>query len=274
MCAHFRTQPNDGKKENQTMAQLQGKVAFISGAGSGIARAAARLFALEGAQVVIAELNPDLGRASEQMVREAGGDATFIETDVTKEESVKRAIAAAIARYGKLNVLYNCAGGSIPEDNPVTEVDMSVWQHTMSLDLLGPFLCCRHGIPEMIKAGGGSIVNMSSAAALRGSYKGHVYSAAKGAILSFTKVLAGRYARDNIRANAICPGLVVTDRVIRMFGDPRKSSASPMVSALRSHPFSVGDPEDIANVALFLASDKSRMITGATIAADGGTSAY
>ena len=256
------------------MGDLDGKVAFITGAGSGIAKAAARLFALAGAKVVIAELKPELGRAAEAWVREAGGDAIFVETDVTKEDSVKNAVGKAVAIYGKLNVLYNCAGGSIPEDEPVTEVDMSVWQHTMSLDLLGPFLCCRHGIPEIIKAGGGSIVNMSSGAALRGSYKGHVYSAAKGAILSFTKVLAGRYARDNIRANAICPGLTVTERVIRMFGDPRKSPDSPMAPALRTYPFSVGDPEDIANIALFLASDKSRMITGATIAADGGTSAY
>ncbi|MGO9059883.1 MAG: SDR family NAD(P)-dependent oxidoreductase [Candidatus Binataceae bacterium] len=256
------------------MGDLDGKVAFITGAGSGIARAAARLFALAGAKVVIAELKPDLGRAAEAWVREAGGDACFVETDVTMEDSVRSAVAKGVATYGKLNVLYNCAGGSIPQDEPVTEVDMSVWQHTMSLDLLGPFLCCRHAIPEMIKAGGGSIVNMSSGAALRGSYKGHVYSAAKGAILSFTRVLAGRYARDNIRANAICPGLTVTERVIRMFGDPRKSPDSPMAPALRTYPFSVGDPEDIANVALFLASDKSRMITGATIAADGGNSAY
>jgi NAD(P)-dependent dehydrogenase (short-subunit alcohol dehydrogenase family) len=256
------------------MADFDGKVAFISGAGSGIARAAARLFALQGAKVVIGELKPELGRASEEAVRQAGGAATFIQTDVTSEDSVKNAVREALAHYGKLNVLYNCAGGSIPQDEPVTDVDMSVWQHTMSLDLLGTFLCCRHAIPEIIKAGGGAIVNMSSGAALRGSYKGHVYTAAKGAIISLTKALAGRYARDNIRANAICPGLTITDRVIRMFGDPRKSPDSPMAGTLHKYPFSVGDPEDIANIALFLASDKSRMITGATIAADGGSSAY
>jgi NAD(P)-dependent dehydrogenase (short-subunit alcohol dehydrogenase family) len=256
------------------MGDLDGKVAFISGAGSGIARAAARLFALAGAKVIIAEIKPELGRACEGWVREAGGDAVFIQTDVTKEDSVQEAVRAAVDHYGKINVLYNCAGGSIPQDDPVTDVDMSVWQHTMSLDLLGTFLCCRHAIPRIIKAGGGAIVNMSSAAALRGSYKGHVYSAAKGAIISLTKVLAGRYARDNIRANAICPGLTVTERVMRMFGDPRKSPDSPMAPALRKYPFSVGDPEDIANVALFLASDKARMITGAIIHADGGGSAY
>src|SRR3989441_4144568 len=111
------------------MGRLQGKVAFITGAGSGIARAAARLFTQEGAKVVIAELKPELGRASEQSVRDAGGDATFIETDVTKEESVKNAIQQTVARYGKLDVLYNCAGGSIAEGEPVTEADMSALNH-------------------------------------------------------------------------------------------------------------------------------------------------
>jgi len=256
------------------MGQLQGRVAFITGAGSGIARAAARLFANEGAKVVIAELEAELGRSSELDVRQAGGEAIFIETDVTKEESVKNAIRESVARYGGLNILYNCAGGSITQDAPVTEVDMAVWQHTMSLDLLGTFLCCRHGIPELIRAGGGAIVNMSSSAALQGAYKGHVYTAAKGALLSFTRALAGQYARHGIRANVICPGLTVTERVIRMFGDPRKTADSPQRRMLEKYPFSVGDPEDIANVALFLASDKARMINGATIAADGGSSAY
>src|SRR5262252_8296720 len=115
------------------MGQVQGKVAFITGAGSGIARAAARLFAQEGAKVVIAELKPELGRTSEQDVRNAGGEAFFIETDVTKEESIKSAIHQSVARYGALNILYNCAGGSITQDAPVTDVDMAVWQHTMSL---------------------------------------------------------------------------------------------------------------------------------------------
>ena len=144
------------------MGRLAGKVAFITGAGSGIARAAARLFTQEGAKVVIAELRPELGQASEQEVHKAGGEATFIETDVTKEESVKSAIQKTVEHYGKLDILYNCAGGSVVEDTRVTEVEMWVWQHTQSLDLLGTFLCCRYGIPELIKAGGGSIVNMSS----------------------------------------------------------------------------------------------------------------
>jgi len=260
------------------MARLQGKVAFITGSGSGIARAAARLFALEGASIAIAELKPELGSACEATVRDAGGDAAFIETDVTKEDSVKRAIEQTVSRFGKLDVLYNCAGGSIVEDAPVTDVDMSVWQHTMSLDLLGTFHCCRHGIPELTKSGGGAIVNMSSVAALRG-FPAHVYVAAKGGIISFTRALAGEYAKNGIRANAICPGLVKTDRVLQRFGnadDPNSGSkqAQAIKGQLKRYPFSVGEPDDIARIALFLASDEARMITGAIIPADGGLSAY
>lgn len=262
------------------MNRLQGKVAFITGAGSGIAREAARLFTREGAKVVIAEIKPELGRASEQMVREAGGDATFIETDVTKEESVKNAIQQTVTRYGKLDVLYNCAGGSIVEDTRVTDVDMSVvWNHTQSLDLLGPFLCCRHGIPELIKAGGGAIINMSSVVALRGAFPVHVYTAAKGGIIALTKALAGEYAQNGIRVNAICPGVVLTDRVKQRFGENRDQPGTiPQTRAIKvdwkQYPFATGQPEDIANVALFLASDEARMITGAVIPADGGLSAY
>ncbi len=160
--------------------RLDNKVAFITGAGSGIARAAARIFAREGAKVVIAEVNSDLGKASEEAVRAAGGEATFVHTDVTREDSVRESIARAVERYGGLHVLYNCAGGSIVEDTLVTEVDMKVWGHTISLDLLGMFHCSRHGIPQIIKSGGGSVVNMSSVAALMGFTPAHVYGAAKG----------------------------------------------------------------------------------------------
>ena len=261
------------------MGRLDGKVAFITGAGSGIARSAARIFTQEGAKVAIAELKPELGRETERLVREAGGEAVCIETDVTIEESVKNAIHQTVTRYDKLDILYNCAGGSIAEDKTVTEVDMSVWQHTQSLDLLGPFLCCRHGIPELIKAGGGAIVNMSSVVALRGSFPIHVYTAAKGGVIAFTQVLARTYAKDKIRANAICPGVIMTDRVRQRLGVDRpqtagQSSVVNLESQLKKYPFSVGEPEDIARGALFLASDEARMMTGAVVPVDGGLSAY
>lgn len=261
------------------MGKLDGKVAFITGAGSGIARAASQIFTQEGTKVTIAELKPELGKATEQLVREAGGDAMFIETNVTQEDSVKNAIQQTVERYGKLDILYNCAGGSVIEDTTVTDVDMWVWDHTQSLDLLGTFLCCRHGIPELVKAGGGAVVNMSSVVALRGSFSAHVYVAAKGGIISFTQALAGEYAKDNIRANAICPGAIMSDRVKSRFGtDPDAPAATQRTQFLKSqqkrYPFSVGEPEDIARVALFLASDDARMITGVSIPADGGLSSY
>ena len=156
---------------------------------------------------------------------------------------------------------------------------MWVWQHTLSLDLLGTFLCCRHGIPELIKAGGGAIVNMTSVAALRGSFPAHVYVAAKGGIISLTKLLAGEYAKDHIRVNAIGPGLIMTDRVKERFGESLDTPApTPQAQAVKAqlqrYPFSVGEPEDIAWVALFLASDEARMITGVILPVDGGLSAY
>ncbi len=261
------------------MGKLEGRVAFITGAGSGIARAASQVFAQEGASVAIAELKPELGKATEQLVRDAGGEAMFIETNVTQEDSVQHAIQQTVERYGKLDILYNCAGGSVVEDTTVTDVDMWVWDHTQSLDLLGTFLCCRHGIPELVKAGGGAMVNMSSVIALRGSFSAHVYVAAKGGIISFTQALAGEYAKNNIRANAICPGAIMSDRVKSRFGDgPDAPGATPRTQFLKSqqkkYPFSVGEPEDIARVALFLASDDARMITGVSVPADGGLSSY
>jgi NAD(P)-dependent dehydrogenase (short-subunit alcohol dehydrogenase family) len=154
-------------------------------------------------------------------VRDSGGEAIFIETDVTREDSVRNSIQQTIKQFGQLDILYNCAGGSIVEDKPVAEVDMFVWQHTTSLDLLGTFNCCRHAISQLIEAGGGAIVKMSSVAALRG-FPAHVYVAAKGGIISLTRALAGEYAKKSgIQANAICPALVKTDRVLQRFGDPR-----------------------------------------------------
>jgi NAD(P)-dependent dehydrogenase (short-subunit alcohol dehydrogenase family) len=254
------------------MGRLDGKVAMISGAGTGIGREAAKMFAHEGAQVVIAELNPQLGEATESLVRDAGGDATFVRTDVTDEAQVANAVDTAVSTYGKLNVLYNCAGGSIPEDGPVTDVDMDVWDFTMSLDLKGPFLCCRHGIPKLIEAGGGTVVNMASTAALMGM-RMHVYSAAKGGVISLTKALARQYSRSGVRVNAICPGYVLTDRVTKRFSAPGPSGeASQEEKARQKYPFGVGQPEEIANIALFLASDESRMINGTSIPADGGMS--
>ncbi|MGH8619342.1 MAG: SDR family NAD(P)-dependent oxidoreductase [Burkholderiales bacterium] len=260
------------------MGRLDGKVAFITGGGAGIAKAAALLFAREGARVAIAELATAAGRATEKLVREAGGDALFVQTDVTKEDSVRSAVGDTVARYGRLDILYNCAGGSDEADGLVTEFDLKVWNRTMSLDLLGPILCCRHAIPEIVKAGGGAVINMSSGAALRGASPYHIYSSAKGAILSLTRALAGAYAKHNLRVNAICAGRILTERITDRYGSADQPGAfvdrQDATGRVKEYPFWVGVPDDIAHIALFLASPESRMITGAAIPADGGRSAY
>jgi len=201
---------------------------------------------------------------------------------VTKEASVKDAVAAAVARFGKLDVLFNCAGGSDPSDGLVTEFEVDlqgIWNKTMGLNLYGTLLCCRHVIPEIVKAGGGAVVNTSSGAALRGASPYHVYTSSKGAILSLTRALAGAYAKHNVRANVVCAGRIQTERNVLKYGADGKGGGAIVdrqdaAGRVKEYPFWMGEPIDIANVALFLASDESRMITGGVIPADGGRSAY
>ena len=261
------------------MARLENKVAVITGAGAGIARAAAKLFAAEGAKVVIAEINEEAGTSCAESINKHGGEAFYIKTDVTNEDSVKQLMDATVDRFESINVLFNCAGGSVADDRPVLDVDMELWQHTQDLDLKGPFLCCKYAIPHMINAGGGSVVNVSSGGALRGVFPAHIYAAAKGGLLSFTRCLAGEYSVKGIRSNVICPGLTLTERVLKRYGENTDAPKTEQQKAashdmLSRYPFAVGRPEDIANVALFLASDESRMINGAVIPAEGGMHAY
>jgi NAD(P)-dependent dehydrogenase (short-subunit alcohol dehydrogenase family) len=262
------------------MKRLDNKVAFITGAGAGIAKASALAFCREGAKVAIIELNAETGRAAERDVRAVGGDALFIETDVTQDDSVRRAVDAAVAKFGQLNVIMNCAGGSLEEDVPVHQMDLKVWHHTINLNLLHPFLTCRHGIPHLIQAGGGSIVNVTSHLGLMGSVK-PAYAATKGGIISFTKTLAAQYVQHNIRANAVAPGSIRTERQIKRYenkdyllAEKPGPAARARMLAQKLYPYSKGDPGDIAEIAVFLASDESRMLTGTTISADGGRSSY
>jgi NAD(P)-dependent dehydrogenase (short-subunit alcohol dehydrogenase family) len=255
--------------------RLAGRVALITGGAAGIGRAAATLFVREGSHVVIADIDE---RAGARLAGTLGSAALFVRTDVTDEGSVKAAVAATEQHFGKLDVLLNCAGGSVAEDAPLGKVEVAaVWDKTMRLDLLGTMLCCHHGIPAIVRAGGGTVVNMSSGAALRGASPAHVYSAAKGGILSLTRALAGTYARDNVRVNAICAGRILTERILSRYGTPDAPKPAEDQQAderVKAYPFWVGTPEDIAAIALFLASEESRMITGAAIPADGGRSAY
>ena len=266
------------------MNRLEGKVAFITGAGSGIGCASAVQFAEQGASVVIAELDQQRAERTLDLVNNANPDGgLLVRTDVTDETSIGAALEAGSERFGKIDILVNCAGGSIVEDASVTDVDMSVWSHTMDLDLKGPFLCCRLGIPYLKESGGGSIVNFTSVVALKGAFAGHVYTAAKGGIISLTQAIAGRYWRDNIRANAIAPGIVLSERVGGRMGVEQTATREEQITTAMQtesrlvdhrHPFGYGMPEDIANIALFLASDESRMVNGAVIPAEGGASKY
>ena len=258
----------------KTLGRLDGKVAFLTGAGAGIAKATAKAFVREGAKVTIAEINEDAG------VKEIGDDALFVATDVTSDESVARAIQATVERFGKLNVIMNCAGGSLQEDRPVHEMQLEIWHRTIALNLLHPFLTCRHGIPHMIKGSGGiPIINFASHLGMIGSEK-PAYAASKGGIVSFTKTLAAQYVEHGIRANAIAPAIVRTERSIKRWENKDAPNAEKPSAAMRErlmkqklYPFSIGEPEHVA-IAVFLASDESRMLTGTTISADGGRSSY
>jgi NAD(P)-dependent dehydrogenase (short-subunit alcohol dehydrogenase family) len=238
----------------------------------------AEAFAREGARVVVCDISPHQGEATLELLRRAGSDGLFVQTDVTQDEQVREAVRRAKERFGALHILMCSAGGSIPTDDFVPDVDLAVFEHTMRLDLLGTILACRYGIPAIVEAGGGAVVNMSSGAALRGASPAHIYTAAKGGIISLTRALAGTYARDNVRVNAIAAGRILSKRVVDSIGAPGQPGPNPdrqdATGRLRDYPFWVGRPEDIASIAVFLASEESRMITGNTIAADGGRSAY
>lgn len=252
------------------MGRLDGKVVVITGAGSGIARAACGIFVREGARVVAAEIDAAAGEATA-----AATGAHFHRTDVTDDGSARAAAEAAVARHGRIDGLFNCAGGSVIEDTRITDVDLDVWERTIPLDLKGPMLMCRHVVPHMTAVGGGSVVNVSSVVALRGNHPAHVYSAAKGGLISFTRSLAGSYSDDGVRANVICPGLVLTERVRARYRQPNEERPREgSIAVFEQYPFGVGEPEDIANIALFLISDESRMVNGAVIPAEGGISAY
>lgn len=261
------------------MNRLRDRVVFITGGGAGIGAAAALVFSREGARIVVADIDEAGGQTAAEAVRARGGAALFVRVDVTDEASMKAGVEAGLAKFGKIDALLCSAGGSLPDDHPVTDVDLdAIWNRTMVLDLKGTMIACRHVIPKIVAAGGGAVVNMSSGAALRGANPAHVYTAAKGAIVSLTRTLAGTYAKDNVRANCICSGRINTERIRRTYGMPGKPGAAPdrqrVDEQVKTYPFWVGEPEDVANIALFLVSDESRMITGAAIPADGGRSAY
>jgi NAD(P)-dependent dehydrogenase (short-subunit alcohol dehydrogenase family) len=244
------------------MPKLSEKVAFITGAGSGIGRATAILFAREGAKVAVA----DIDRASgEETAELAGNGAIAIRTDVTDPDSLQAAIRATIDRFGRLDVLHNNAGGSTARDGTAVDAPLEEFWRAIKLDLFGTFLGCRFGIPELIRAGGGSVINMSSNVALMGVAGRDCYTAAKGGIAAITRSLAVAYAPQEVRVNAIAPSATMTDRVKQLI-----AGNAALTRLADSHLLGLIEPADIANAALYLASDDSRMVTGQVLPVDSG----
>jgi NAD(P)-dependent dehydrogenase (short-subunit alcohol dehydrogenase family) len=249
--------------------RLAGKVALITGAGSGQGREAAALFAREGAQVVVTDVNEEGIKGTVEMVKAAGGEAVGRRMDVADAAQVQDGVAFAVRTFGALNVLYNNAGVYLRgKDGPVTRVEDDIWDTTLTVNLKSMYLCCKYVIPEMITAGGGSIVNTASAAGLIGSNY-HAYSASKGGMIALSRSIATTYAPQNIRSNVICPGFIDTPMVAEIASSPRLLQAYLEAAPLHR----AGKPLDIAYMALYLASDEAAFVTGGVFVVDGGVTA-
>jgi NAD(P)-dependent dehydrogenase (short-subunit alcohol dehydrogenase family) len=247
------------------MPRLEGKVVFVSGATGGIGKVSAEVFAREGARVVLAGRRVAEGEAAAAGIRRAGGEALFVPTDVTEEEAVRRAIAETVRAYGALHVLFNNAGGSSNRDGKVTEGSLEEFWRVIRLDLFGTFLCCRHAIPEIVRAGGGAVINNASMVGIRGELNRDAYTAAKGGVIALTRSMAAEFVRDKVRVNAIAPGAVRTERILAMI------EANPAArKAVEVQPLGLIDPAEVAQLAVFLASEESRCITGEVFPISGG----
>ena len=248
------------------MGRLDGKVAIISGGARGQGEVEAKLFAKEGAKVVFGDILDDEGRQVEAAIREAGGEATYVHLDVTEEADWQEAVQTAVSTYGKLDILVNNAG--ILRRDGIEETTKELWDTILAVNATGVFLGTKYAIPEMRKAGGGSIVNISSISGMI-ALGGPAYNASKGAVRVFTKVTAVHHADDNIRCNSVHPGPVRTPMTESTYSDP-----DMLAQRLQSMPLGrIGTSEDIAYGVLYLASDEAAYVTGSELVIDGGYTA-
>ncbi len=256
--------------------RLDGKVCFVTGGASGMGRLAAAMFCAEGARVAVADVNTEACETAAAAAREGAagaGDAFAVPCDVTRDSEVREAIAATVKRFGGLHVLYNNAGIMMAEDRSVVDTEEWVWDRTLAVNLKGIYLCCRHGIPEMIRSGGGSVINIASFVALLGcSVPQDAYTASKGAIIALTKSLAVQFAPRGVRSNAICPGPIETPLLTEWL---LADAEARRVRLARNPTGRFGRPEDIVSAGIYLASDESAWTNGAVLVVDGGiTSNY
>ena len=248
------------------MGKLDGKVAVVTGAASGIGRATAILFASEGAKVVLADWDERQGSRVADELREAGHDAVFVRVDVSRPEDVEGMISTAVERYGRLDVLFNNAGIE-GEQAPTADCTLENWERVINVNLKGVFLGMKYGIPAMLKGGGGAIINNASVAGIVGFAGIPAYCASKGGVIQLTKAAALEYAKQGIRVNVICPGVIWTPMVERFTAqsDETRKALESLEPVGR-----FGTPEEVARLALFLASDDSAFCTGAPFIVDGG----
>jgi NAD(P)-dependent dehydrogenase (short-subunit alcohol dehydrogenase family) len=251
------------------MGRLEGKIAVITGAGGGMGREAALLFAEEGASVCAADIDGD---AAQQTAADAG-NSLAVQVDTADAASVRAMYEATAERFGGIDVLYNNAGISPADDDSILITEEDAWDRVQNVNTKGVYLCCKHGIPYLLERGGGSVINVASFVALVGAATSQIsYTASKGAVLSMSRELAVQFARQGVRVNALCPGPVETPLLLRIFGDDPAAYERRRIHLPMGR---LAKPREIVNAALFLASDESSYVNGATFLVDGGlTAAY
>ncbi|MFK7804934.1 MAG: glucose 1-dehydrogenase [Anaerolineae bacterium] len=252
--------------------RLENKVAIITGASSGIGRETALLFGREGAKVVCVDINDEGGQETLDMITQAGGTAIYVHADQSKAADVEAMVKTTEETYGRLDVLFNNAGISHAADDDALNTTEEVWDITFDVNVKGVFLCCKYGIPALRRAGGGSIINTASFVAHLGAATPQLaYTASKGAVLSMTRELATIHARENIRVNALCPGPLRTELLMKYLDTPEKKNRRLVHVPMGRF----GEAEEIAKAVLYLASDDSSFVTGTSFMVDGGiTAAY